>query len=136
MLKIIKILVRPVLLSNYSLALSSSDWRAEKIFPRAISATSFQIYLIVISLFVGFYPKLRTQDDFIYFFAEIGLLSFGILFLFRAVITWMYISFHVIQLHRKPNSQPISKSLSLSLIISGLVVLLITIGWRMYLYIS
>ena len=64
---IFRMILQNVLLANYSLSVYLNNWREEMYTTFAAKITCFEIFSVLITLQYIFYPKLKNQQDVIYF---------------------------------------------------------------------
>jgi hypothetical protein len=106
--------LRPLLLSNYSLAVAITDWKAEKIFPRAILTTGLQFYFLSAGAIIFVNAKIRRPEDLYFLLGELamsGILIFGLL---RPFTTWLFITLNISSRYRnKSKKQPPQTAVSI-----------------------
>lgn len=127
-------LLSQLFLSNYSLAIGFNDWRAEKIFPRAVLITCLQVYFLVGSGLLLFFPKVRTQQELIQFAIVLGGLTVFILLIFRLAVIWIYYKLQIISRFRQRNKGEIKPVLGVATFIVAVLAFLGAAGWRLFLF--
>jgi hypothetical protein len=100
-----KFFLRPLLLSNYSLAVAITGWKAEKIFPRAILITGLQLYLLISAAIILFHPKVKTLDQLWFLAGELGITGLFLILLLRPFATWLYIKLNVLSQYKSRNTE-------------------------------
>jgi len=129
-----KSILKPLLSSNYALAVFISDWRESQYFERAVWITCFQVYFMVVIVFLVFYPTMRSNEDLIYFYSQLSVVTFLLLVYFRRVVQKI---FRNLGLHHNP--EYVRKGyvkISLSLIFTSLTALVFAALslWEIYEY--
>jgi hypothetical protein len=113
-----KYFLRPLLLSNYSLAVAITGWKSEKIFPRAILATSLQFYFLLSAAIILMNPKVKSLEELGRLSGELVVAGFVMFVFFRPFATWLFIKLNVLAKYKSLDSEKsgISSSVAISLI--------------------
>ena len=127
-----KFFLRPLLLSNYSLAVAITGWKAEKIFPRAIIITSLQFYLLLSAAIILFHPMIKTLEDFWFLMGELGAAAFVMIMLFRPFATWFYIKLNVLSQYKSRNTDKSDISSSVAFSVTTFVVWFGSVAFTIY----
>ena len=127
-----KFFLRPLLLSNYSLAVAITGWKAEKIFPRAILITGLQFYLLLSSAIILFHPVVKTLEDFWFLTGELGAAAFVMLMLFRPFATWLYIKLNVLSQYKSRNTDKSDITSSVAFSLSTIFIWVGSIAFTFY----
>jgi hypothetical protein len=114
-----KSILSKIIVSNYALSAFFSGWQEERYLSRAISLTCFQIFAVVVSLFLVINPKLKTNEDLYFLYGEVATMAFLLLVYFRYVVTRYIKNQRIlaeINLTEKDNKVKIISSLLFSLV--------------------
>ena len=90
----------PLLLSNYSMAVSLTGWKSEKFFHRAILITSLQLFFLVSAVIILVHPKIKLMEEFLFLAGEIVASAIVIMVFFRPFATWIYIKLNVLSAYK------------------------------------
>lgn len=99
-----KYILRPLLLSNYSLAVAITGWKSEKIFPRAILTTSLQFYFLLSTVIILSHSKVKTLEEFEFLAGELVGVGIIMMVFFRPFATWLYVKLNVLSRYKSNSS--------------------------------
>jgi len=91
----VRLFLKQLLLANYSLSVYLNHWREELYTPMAAKITSFELFSILLSVQFIFYPKLRNQEDVMYFCFWAAIIFYLCFFYFQYRIVQLFKHFQV-----------------------------------------
>lgn len=113
--------VNRLLLSNYSFAVFTTDWKEEKILPKAVLITSLQAFFPAATLFLVFYPQVRHSEDLAAFLFLLGLITLLFLGLFPVLVSHRFKKLSLRHPFRKPGFLQSGFAFSVVITLTGLL---------------
>jgi len=126
--------VKQLLLSNYSLSVYLNNWREELYTPVAARIICFELFSVLLMLQCIFYPKLKNQQDVIYF-CSIATFMFYLSFFYIRNYIVLLIKKYKIKMEYQLNSNELpSRTTAVFLLANSILILLAFTAKEFYEY--
>ena len=119
---IFRMILQNVLLANYSLSVYLNNWREEMYTTFAAKITCFEIFSVLITLQYIFYPKLKNQQDVIYFCSLAAAIFYISIFYIRTHVMLLFKNFKIKRLHHLKGNDLPSRTTAFFLLANSILI--------------